>query len=61
MTVHKITEFFTEWFSVNPNITSKFRTITIFKSFIGELITQVQLTGMSVIFCGTRSCKFNDS
>jgi hypothetical protein len=26
MTLHKITEFYTEWFSVYPNITSKFRT-----------------------------------
>jgi hypothetical protein len=31
MTLHKITEFYTEWFSVYPNITSKFRTIVIFK------------------------------
>jgi hypothetical protein len=30
MTLHKITEFYTEWFSVYPNITSKFRTIAIF-------------------------------
>jgi hypothetical protein len=32
MALQKITEFFTEWFSVYPNITSKFRTIAIFKN-----------------------------
>jgi hypothetical protein len=32
MTLHKITEFYKEWFSVFPNITSKFRTIAIFKN-----------------------------
>jgi hypothetical protein len=31
MTLYKITEFCTEWFSVYPNITSKFRIIAIFK------------------------------
>jgi hypothetical protein len=31
MTLHKITGFYTEWFSVCPNINSKFRTIAIFK------------------------------
>jgi hypothetical protein len=30
MTLYKITEFCTEWFSVYHNITSKFRTIAIF-------------------------------
>jgi hypothetical protein len=30
MTLHKIAEFYREWFSVYPNITSKFRTIAIF-------------------------------
>jgi hypothetical protein len=32
MTQHKITEFYTEWFSFYPNINSKFRIIAIFKS-----------------------------
>jgi hypothetical protein len=27
MTLHEITEFYTEWFSAYPNIASKFRTI----------------------------------
>jgi hypothetical protein len=34
MTLHKITEFYIEWFSVYPNITSKFRTITVFKNCV---------------------------
>jgi len=33
VTVHKITEFYKEWFSVCPKITSKIRTIAIFKIF----------------------------
>jgi hypothetical protein len=33
---HKITELYTTWFSVYPIITSKFRTIAIFKSFVKE-------------------------
>jgi hypothetical protein len=32
MTLHKITDFYTEWFSVYPKITSKFHTIAIFKN-----------------------------
>jgi hypothetical protein len=36
MTLHKITEFYTEWFSVYPNITSKFRTIAIFKNCVKQ-------------------------
>jgi hypothetical protein len=35
MTLHKITEFYTEWFSVYPNITLKFRTI-IFKNCVKQ-------------------------
>jgi hypothetical protein len=31
MTLYKITEFYTEWFSVYLNTTSEFRTIVIFK------------------------------
>jgi hypothetical protein len=36
MTLYKITEFYTEWFSVYPNITSKFRTFAIFKSLFKQ-------------------------
>jgi hypothetical protein len=36
MTLHKITEFYTQWFSVYPNITSKFRTIVIFKNCVQQ-------------------------
>jgi hypothetical protein len=36
MTSHKITEFYTEWFNVYPNITSKFRTIAIFKNCVKQ-------------------------
>jgi hypothetical protein len=36
MTLHKITEFYTQLFSVYPNITSKFRTIAIFKNCIKQ-------------------------
>jgi hypothetical protein len=36
MTLHKITEFYTELFSVYHNIISKFRTIAIFKNCIKQ-------------------------
>jgi restriction endonuclease S subunit len=36
ITLHTITEFYTKWFSVCPNITSKFRTTAIFKSSVKE-------------------------
>jgi hypothetical protein len=36
MTLHKITEFYTEWLSVYHNITSKFRTIAIFKNCVKQ-------------------------
>jgi hypothetical protein len=36
MTLHKITEFYTELFSVYHNITSKFRSIAIFKNCVKQ-------------------------
>jgi hypothetical protein len=36
MTLHKITEFYTELFNVYHNITSKFRTIAIFKNCVKQ-------------------------
>jgi hypothetical protein len=36
MTFHKITEFYTEWFSGYPNITLKFRTIAILKNCVKQ-------------------------
>jgi hypothetical protein len=36
MTLHKITEYYTEWFSVYPIITSKFRTIATFKNCVKQ-------------------------
>jgi hypothetical protein len=49
MTLHKITEFYTEWFSVYPNITSNFRTIAIFKTASNKIMIQIKLAGMSMI------------
>jgi hypothetical protein len=37
MTLHKITEFYTEWFSVRTNVPLNVRTIVIFKSFVKEI------------------------
>jgi hypothetical protein len=36
MTLHKITEFYTELFSVYHNITLKFRTIPIFENYVKQ-------------------------
>jgi hypothetical protein len=49
MTLDKITEFYTELFSVYHNITSKFCTIAIFKSASNKIIIQIKLIGMSMI------------
>jgi hypothetical protein len=49
MTLHKITKFHTEWFSVYPNITSKFRTIAIFKTASNKIMIQIKLISMSMI------------
>jgi hypothetical protein len=48
MALHKITEFYTEWFSVYPNITSKFRTIVVFKTVSNKMMIQIKLVGMSI-------------
>jgi hypothetical protein len=50
MTLHKITEFYTEFFSVYPNITSKFCTIAILlKTASNKIMIQIKLTGMPMI------------
>jgi hypothetical protein len=49
MTLHKITEFYTELFSVYHNITSKFRTIAIFKNCVKKIMIQIKLIGVSII------------
>jgi hypothetical protein len=54
MTLHEITDFYTEWFSVCPNITSKFCTIAIFKSFVKENNDSNETVGMSITFHCTR-------
>jgi hypothetical protein len=36
MSLHKITDFCTDWFSICSNKTSNFRTIAIFKSVIKQ-------------------------
>jgi hypothetical protein len=36
MSLHKITEFDTEWFNIYPNITSKLRTIAMFKNCVKQ-------------------------
>jgi hypothetical protein len=53
-TLHKNMEFYTEWFSVCPNITSAFRKIAAFKSFGKEKVIQIKRVGMSVIIHCTK-------
>jgi hypothetical protein len=36
MNLHKITEFYTEWFSIYPSVTTKLRTTAMFKSFVRQ-------------------------
>jgi hypothetical protein len=49
MTLHKIKEFYTEWFRVYPNMNSKFRTIGTFKTALNKTMIQTKLIGMSII------------
>jgi hypothetical protein len=56
MTLHKITEFYTKWFSGLPNITPKFRTTAIFKALSKKITIQIKLSGISRIF---HCAKFN--
>jgi hypothetical protein len=47
MTLHKITEFYTEWFSVYPNITSP--PSPYLKTASNKIMIQIKLIGMSMI------------
>jgi hypothetical protein len=55
MKLHKITEFYTEWFSAYHNITSKFSTIVILKTASNKIIIQIKLIGMSMISYYTKA------
>jgi hypothetical protein len=48
MTLHKLTELYIKWFSVCPNITSKFRITAIFKSSVEENNDAYKLVGMYI-------------
>jgi hypothetical protein len=49
MTLHKIIEFYTEWFNICTNVTSKLSTITILKNFETNIILiQIKLVGTSM-------------
>jgi hypothetical protein len=63
MTLHNITEFYTELFSVYQNITSKFRTIAIFKNCMKKIMIQLKLIGMFMISYYTKVhlSKYNGS
>jgi hypothetical protein len=50
MISHKITEFCTEWFSVCPNITWKFRNMTEFKTSSKKIMIEIELVSMSMTF-----------
>jgi hypothetical protein len=53
MTLHKITEFYTGWFSIYPDITSKFHIIVIFKNCVKQN-NDSNKTCMSMIFYYTK-------
>jgi hypothetical protein len=52
--LHKLTEFYTEWFSVYPSITSNFRIIAMFRCFVNKVMIQIRLIGMSIAFTITK-------
>jgi folylpolyglutamate synthase/dihydropteroate synthase len=49
MTLHKITEFYTEWFSVYPDITSKFAPSPYLKTVSNKIMIQTKLIDMFMI------------
>jgi hypothetical protein len=53
MSLHKVTEYYTEWFSVCTNVTSKYCNIAIFKS---EINIVIKLLGISMIYCTRVIC-----
>jgi hypothetical protein len=51
MTLQKITEFYTEWFSVCSNIPLTFCTTAIFKKALSnKIMNQIKLVDMPMIF-----------
>jgi hypothetical protein len=50
MTLHNITKFYAECFSVRPKITSNFPIIATLKISAKKKIIQIKLVGMSMIF-----------
>jgi hypothetical protein len=49
MALHKIIEFYAWWFSICPDITSKFRNIAIFENLIKQR-NNSKLVDMTMIF-----------
>jgi hypothetical protein len=54
MTLQKIAEFYTQWFSVCSNTTSKFCTTATCISFVKKIIFQINLVGISTILHCTK-------
>jgi hypothetical protein len=50
MTLHNIKKFYIQWFNVRPNITSTFRTIAIFKTFVKQNKNSNKIVDMSINF-----------
>jgi hypothetical protein len=50
MSLYKIAEFYTEWFSLCPKITSKFRIIAILETSSKETVIQIKDVCTSIIF-----------
>jgi hypothetical protein len=54
MTMHIVTEFYKEWFSVCPNVTTEIRIIAIFNSLVKHKLIQIKLVDLSMIFYCTK-------
>jgi hypothetical protein len=54
MTRHKVTEFYTDWVKVCPNITLNFRTTAIFKTSLHKTVIKIKFVGMSMIIYSTK-------
>jgi hypothetical protein len=60
MSLHKVTEVYTEWFILCPNITLKFRTIAIFKASLNKMTIETKLVDTSMNFYCTKLCFYNN-
>jgi hypothetical protein len=54
MILHRIVEFYTEWLSVCPKITSKFEPSPHLKAWLNDIMIEMKVAGMSMTLYYTK-------